>query len=114
MCKRWQDESRSGVLACSALRQSYRDLLRAGKDGRLDVPLDIAFVYLRGSFDVIFKRMEARQGHYMLPTMLQSQLEVLEEPAECETHLTIDVEQTSINEIVESALREISRLCNDW
>ena len=61
------------VLACSALKRSYRDLLAQG-DG------EVTFVFLKGSFDLIFERMREREGHYMKADMLRSQFEALEEP----------------------------------
>jgi len=64
----------SGVLACSALKEKYRAVLR------LD-PERVRFVFLRGSYDLILVRMQARGDHYMKPGMLQSQFEALEEPA---------------------------------
>ena len=60
------------VLGCSALRQAYRDrLARAG---------DVRFVYLKGDRDTIAARLASRSGHYMPPTLLDSQLATLEEP----------------------------------
>ncbi len=64
---------RSGVIACSALKETYRARLRVD-------PQQVRFVYLKGSFDVILARMQARPGHYMKPDMLRSQFETLEEP----------------------------------
>jgi gluconokinase len=65
------------VLACSALKGSYRNFLLVGPDVKL--------VYLRGSFDLIAKRLDLRQGHYMNPHLLRSQFETLEEPVEALT-----------------------------
>jgi gluconokinase len=63
------------VLACSALKQRYRDRLLAGvPEGRL--------VYLRGTKALIAARLEARRGHYMNPALLDSQFAALEEPAD--------------------------------
>jgi gluconokinase len=65
----------SAVLACSALKQRYRDRLLAGvPEGRL--------VYLRGTKALIAARLEARRGHYMDPALLDSQFAALEEPAD--------------------------------
>jgi gluconokinase len=63
---------RSAVLACSALKQAYRDRLVAGPDVRL--------VYLKGSFPLIASRLAARAEHYAGPALLQSQFAALEEP----------------------------------
>lgn len=69
-------EGRSAVVACSALKQSYRDVL-AGRWGT-----DVRFVYLKGTRDLIRKRMEERRGHYMKAGLLESQFDILEEPAQ--------------------------------
>jgi gluconokinase len=65
---------RHPVLACSALRQSYRDTLLAGLPG-------IRIVYLRGDRELIASRMRNRPGHFMPPALLDSQFAALEEPA---------------------------------
>jgi gluconokinase len=67
------------VLACSALKASYRKLLRLSPQVKL--------VYLRGTRDLITKRLLSRQGHYMNPHLLRSQFETLEEPTDI---LTVD------------------------
>jgi len=64
---------RPTILACSALRESYRQKLR--------VHGGVRFVYLRGSFEVIEARMRSRSGHFMNPVLLKSQFDLLEEPA---------------------------------
>ncbi|MBL8346823.1 MAG: gluconokinase [Rubrivivax sp.] len=68
--------TRSGeglVVTCSALKRRYRDLLRGG-DAQL------RFVFLHGPRELLAERMAARQGHYMPPSLLLSQLEALEPP----------------------------------
>lgn len=68
------------VLACSALRQIYRDrLARAG---------DVRFIHLKGDYDTIAARLATRSHRYMPPTLLASQFATLEEPAEA---IVIDV-----------------------
>ena len=62
----------TAVLACSALKKTYRDLLRVGDPVR--------FVFLEGDFDTIWERMLARENHYMKADMLHSQFETLEPP----------------------------------
>jgi len=66
-------ESKPCTLACSALKESYRDILK--QDG-------LAIAYLQGDFDTIWQRMQEREGHYMKAEMLQSQFDALEEPSE--------------------------------
>lgn len=86
-------EGRSLVLACSALKQRYRDQLRV-------VP-DVQFVYLQGSYDLILARMQARTGHYMKPAMLASQFAALEPPVDA---LTVDIAAPP-EEIIEQIVR---------
>ena len=64
------------VLACSALRQTYRDALSH------DLPERPHFVYLKGEADLLAKRMAGRAGHFMPADLLRSQLDTLEEPAD--------------------------------
>jgi gluconokinase len=71
------------VLACSALKQSYRDLLRGG-----DSPEALRFVYLMGTKKVLLERIE-RRDHFMPSSLLDSQLATLEEP---EDAIAINVE----------------------
>lgn len=74
------------VLACSALRRRYRDVLRQAGG-------DLRFVYLDGSHDLIEARMRDRRDHFMRPGMLRSQFETLERPAADEADvITVSVE----------------------
>ena len=72
------------VLACSALKESYRDLLTAGCD-------DVRYVLLTGAAQLIRERLAARKGHYMNPALLDSQLATLETPATC---IALDIADT--------------------
>ena len=67
------EAGRHAVLACSALKESYREQLLRGKDG-------VEVIYLKGSYDLLLERMSARQGHFMKPEMLKSQFDTLQEP----------------------------------
>lgn len=87
----------SAVIACSALRRSYRERL-AGGDG------DVRFVYLRGDRSTLRARIEARRAHFMPPTMLDSQLAALEEPHGA---ITVSIEQGA-EEIVARVLTELA------
>lgn len=77
-------EGRSTVMACSALRRSYRDVLRSG-------PSSVDFVLVDGSADVIRQRMLARVGHYMPASLLESQIATLEPLEEDESGVVLDV-----------------------
>jgi len=68
---RWNSEGANVVLACSALKHSYRQRLRAGS---------VEFVYLKGSRDLILARLRARHGHFATDSILDTQLADLEEP----------------------------------
>lgn len=78
------NEERSMVLACSALKQPYRDILTVD-------PALVRFVYLKGSPALIGRRVLQRKGHYMQAGMVESQFAALEEPADA---LIIDIRQT--------------------
>lgn len=96
--RQWQAQGKSVVVACSALKRSYRDLL--GVDSN---PQGIKLVYLKGSYDLLLERLQSRKGHYMKEQMLASQLADLEEP---EDALTIDVSK-SPEEIVSEIRRHL-------
>ena len=82
-----------GVLACSALKERYRQQLLEANDG-------VQIVYLKGSYDLIWSRMLDRKDHFMKPHMLQSQFESLEEPSNA---LTMDISMP-VNELVQAIL----------
>jgi gluconokinase len=73
LLRRTLSAGRNPVLACSALKERYRGTLLRGNDG-------VRIVYLKGSFDLIFERMQKRPGHYFKAGMLRSQFDALEEP----------------------------------
>jgi gluconokinase len=68
----WIAAAKPGVLACSALKQSYRE--------RLQISSEVKIVYLRVSPGLLHERLRRRTGHYMSEAMLASQLATLEEP----------------------------------
>jgi gluconokinase len=70
-----QAEGENVLLACSALKQKYRERLEKGCR-------DLRWVYLKGDFDLIRRRLEARTNHYMKAGLLESQFAALEEPRE--------------------------------
>jgi 6-phosphogluconolactonase len=74
-----------GVIACSALKHAYRDLLRAGHD-------DVRFVYLKGDRDLIANRFAMRHQHFMPVTLLDSQFAILEEPAPEEHAIIVSID----------------------
>lgn len=68
----WADQHKDVVLACSALKRVYRQ--------RLNIGPVVKLVYLRGSYDLIFSRLQERHGHFATSTLLASQFADLEEP----------------------------------
>ena len=80
----WRAAGTPGVITCSALRRRYRETIAAGKD-------DVWFVYLRGSRELIAKRLAERQGHFMPASLLDSQFATLEEPAPPERVITVEL-----------------------
>ena len=78
------------ILACSALKESYRQQLTKGIDEM------VLLVYLKGAFTTIYDRMQSREAHFMPAALLQSQFAVLEEPKNA---LIIDV-TLSLEEII--------------
>ena len=74
---------KSIVLACSALKKSYRDILMINEH--------VKFIYLRGTYEQIEARLLQRSGHFMSAKMLVSQFDILEEPQDA---LTIDITHT--------------------
>lgn len=80
--EKWSSERVSAILACSALKESYRQELTASPD--------VHFVYLRGSTDLIARRLRLRQGHFADTQILASQLADLEEPQDA---VVVDIEK---------------------
>lgn len=87
----------SCIIACSALKKSYRNLLRQNNDS-------IRFVYLKGSFELIHSRISKRSHQYMPSSLLQSQFDTLEEPQSDED----DVFTVSIDQEVSGIVSEIA------
>ena len=87
-------KNQPGVLACSALKERYRQQL-------LKDHSDVQLVYLKGSYDLIWSRMSARRDHYMKPHMLQSQFDALEEPQNALTMEIIKPVEEIVHEIIE-------------
>ena len=75
------------VMTCSALKRSYRDILRAEAD-------DLQFIFLRGPRALIAERLASRRGHFMPPSLLDSQLATLEEPSPDEGAWVCDISQS--------------------
>ena len=81
----WRARAECGVLTCSALKRSYRDIFIGDRR-------DVVLVYLKGSPDVIHRRMIARHDHFMPVALLDSQLATLEEPTPDEQPIIVSIE----------------------
>lgn len=86
----WIDGQRAngqpGIITCSALKRSYRRIVVGGRP-------EVRLVYLRGSRTVLAERLARRQSHFMPASLLQSQLDTLEEPGPEEDPLVVDIER---------------------
>ncbi|HVH72054.1 MAG TPA: gluconokinase [Candidatus Dormibacteraeota bacterium] len=98
--QQWLVEGRNVVMACSALKRSYRELLGIGPKAK-----NVKLVYLKGPYNVLLDRLHSRKGHYMKDRMLASQLADLEEPIDA---ITIDVAK-SPDEIVSEIRKHLGR-----
>ncbi|XP_047611102.1 probable gluconokinase isoform X1 [Phacochoerus africanus] len=107
------------VLACSALKKGYRDILIHGKNsaplkcdelGKEEKPTEVKLlvVHLTGSFEVISGRLLRRQGHFMPPKLLQSQFDTLEPPSAPENFIQISVDK-SLSEIIAIIMESLKR-----
>lgn len=80
----WRARGQSSVVTCSALKRSYRDIIVGDRS-------DVTLVYLKGSHDLIHRRMAARHEHFMPVALLDSQFATLQEPTPDEHPITVDV-----------------------
>ncbi|KAJ8380896.1 hypothetical protein SKAU_G00016740 [Synaphobranchus kaupii] len=110
----------NAILICSALKKLYRQLLLFGRcalhsshgvaegGARVKDGLEgVLFAFLQGSFQLIQERVQARRGHFMSPSLLQSQFDALEPPSSAENALTVDI-QKSMSEITAEIERTLS------
>lgn len=95
----WLSERDDGVIACSALKRSYRDIIRK------QAP-DTFFVHLHGTYEVYLERVQGREGHFMPTSLLDSQFDTLEPLADDEPSVLIDIDQP-VEDIVEAAYQAV-------
>jgi carbohydrate kinase (thermoresistant glucokinase family) len=100
----WIDETRRagrhGVIACSALKRAYRDVLIGGR-------ADVRLVYLKGARDLIARRISLREEHHFMPTaLLDSQLAALQEPGEDEHAIVVSID-ASPHDIVQVVVAKL-------
>ncbi|XP_070543358.1 probable gluconokinase isoform X2 [Ptychodera flava] len=112
--RRWIESSESGILGCSALKKTYRDILVYGDTSadRLHPPdhdkskdASIVIVYLKGTEELLQARMSARKNHFMPSSLLQSQLETVE-PPQGENSITVDIDK-SVKDIVTEIISQL-------
>lgn len=94
----WRQAGVQGVVTCSSLKRAYRDILRAGH-------ADVRFVYLNGSYDLLYGRMQHRTRHFMPPALLQSQFDTLEVPGPDEA-IAVSIDQPE-QAVVDEALKQL-------
>ncbi len=92
----WEAQHRNVILACSALKRSYRE--------RLQINRDVKLVYLKGTFEMLRERLHSRKGHYASEKLLASQFADLEEPLDA---ITVDVAR-SPEEIVAEIRKQLA------
>ncbi|HEY5036437.1 MAG TPA: gluconokinase, partial [Chthoniobacterales bacterium] len=101
----WRRHGESGVLTCSALKRSYRDIIIGDRS-------DVTLVYLKGSRELIHRRMAARHEHFMPLALLDSQFATLQEPAPNEHPITVDVGGKPV-EIATEIVRQLEERQNN-
>lgn len=80
----WRETGEAGVVTCSALKRSYRDIVLGDRR-------DVALVYLKGPQALIHGRLTARTSHFMPVGLLENQFATLQEPAEDERPIVVDI-----------------------
>ena len=88
------------VIACSALKRAYRDVLVHGRR-------DVRIVFLSGTQPLVARRLAGRKGHFMPPDLLASQFRTLEPPSDDEHPITISIEAT-VDAIVDTIVQHLS------
>jgi gluconokinase len=87
------------VIACSALKRVYRDILVHGRN-------DVRIIFLEGTQELIAARLNLRKGHFMPPGLLASQFKTLEPPGTDENPVTISID-ASVDAIVDDIVRQL-------
>jgi gluconokinase len=99
----WIDQTRQhgghGIVACSALKRAYRDILVGERP-------DVRLVFLKGDRDLIARRIAARDDHFMPASLLDSQFATLEEPTADERPIVVSIAPHP-REIVDAIVRQL-------
>jgi carbohydrate kinase (thermoresistant glucokinase family) len=96
----WRERGENGVVTCSALKRAYREVIIGDRP-------QVRLVYLKGSFELIHARMEARLGHFMPVALLQSQFDDLEPPSADERPVVVGIEGPP-DETVAAVLQQLN------
>jgi gluconokinase len=92
-------DGQHAVIACSALKRAYRDILVHGRN-------DVRIIYLSGTQQLIASRLALRKGHFMPPGLLASQFKTLEPPDQSEHPVTVSID-ASVDAIVDDIVRQL-------
>ena len=88
------------MIACSALKRAYRDILVHGRD-------DVRIVFLDGTQDLIATRLAGRKGHFMPPGLLASQFKTLQRPGASERPITVSID-APVEKIVDDIVSQLN------
>ncbi|MGL5758165.1 gluconokinase [Plesiomonas sp.] len=93
-----EKKNETGIIVCSALKRKYRDMIREGNE-------NVTFIFLDGTFELIFERLSKRVGHFQKEGMLQSQFDTLECPLSTNESgiLRVDID-AEFDQVVERAV----------
>jgi gluconokinase len=100
---RWIAAEKNGVITCSALKQSYRDILLSASGSADKQTGEIKIVYLRGTYSLLASRLHSRTGHFASESLLASQFATLEEPHGV---VTVDVDPSPA-QIVDQVVQQL-------
>ncbi|EJD6377998.1 MULTISPECIES: gluconokinase [Providencia] len=98
-----QRTNRVSLVVSSALKKSYRDILREGNH-------NLYFIYLKGDAVVIEERLKARKGHFFKPEMLKSQFDALQEPGADELDVQVVDIRPSLENVIENTCSTIRKI----
>ncbi|AWS49556.1 MULTISPECIES: gluconokinase [Providencia] len=98
-----QRTNRVSLVVSSALKKSYRDILREGNH-------NLYFIYLKGDAVVIEERLKARKGHFFKPEMLKSQFDALQEPGADEPDVQVVDIRPSLENVIENTCSTIRKI----
>jgi carbohydrate kinase (thermoresistant glucokinase family) len=96
----WRRAGESGVITCSALKRTYRDIIIGNRP-------EVGLIHLKGTRELIGERLAARKGHFMPAALLDNQFATLQEPAAEERAITVEIGAPP-TDIVEQIVRRLA------